>query len=54
MPARYNVVHDPRRGLLNVDRGKMTCFCQGTRQNNVAIQNGTRCIGNRILLVITF
>ena len=50
--AGHHVVHDPGRRLLDVDGREMPRFSQGTRQDDVPVENGTSSIGDRILLVV--
>src|SRR5690606_9521619 len=52
--ARHDRRHHPRDRGFDVDGRVVTGFRQGARQYDVAVQNGARRIGDRVLLVVAF
>ena len=52
MLSTDHVVHDTRCRLFNINRREVPHLGQRTRQDDMSIQNGTGCIGNRILLIV--
>ena len=54
MGWRYEVDHGPTDRLFDINGRVMPGVGEGSGENDVAIEDGSRGIGNRVLLIVAF